>query len=44
VIEIPVSYYARVSGESKHSDSYRKISRTALRMLNTIFRKRFLGD
>jgi dTDP-glucose pyrophosphorylase len=41
VLEIPVSYYPRVSGESKHSDNYWKISRTALRMLKTIFRKRF---
>ena len=44
VIEIPVSYYARVSGSSKHSENYWKISRTALRMLNTIFRKLFLAD
>ncbi len=44
VIEIPVSYYARASGTSKHSANYWRISRTALRMLKTIFRKRFLGD
>ena len=43
VVEIPASYYRRASGESKHSANYWKISRTALRMLNTIFRKRFLG-
>lgn len=43
IIEIPASYYRRASGESKHSANYWKISRTALRMLNTIFRKRFLG-
>ena len=42
VLEIPVSYYPRVGGESKHSDSYWKISRTALRMLKTIFAKRLL--
>src|SRR5882724_490070 len=42
VLEIPVSYYPRVGGSSKHSDSYWKISRTALRMLKTIVRKRFL--
>src|SRR6185295_49286 len=42
VLEIPVSYYPRVGGESKHSDSYWKISRTALRMLKTIFRKRLM--
>lgn len=42
VVEIPVSYYPRAGGESKHSESYRKISYTALRMLRTIFRKRFL--
>ena len=44
VIEIPISYYARASGSSKHSANYWRISRTALRMLNTILRKRFLGD
>jgi hypothetical protein len=42
VVEIPVSYYPRVTGESKHSDSYWKISKTATRMLKTIFTKRFL--
>jgi glycosyltransferase involved in cell wall biosynthesis len=43
VIEIPVSYHPRVSGTSKHSENYVKISKTALRMLKTIFRKRLLG-
>jgi dTDP-glucose pyrophosphorylase len=42
VVEIPVSYYPRASGESKHSDNYWKISKTATRMLKTIFAKRFL--
>jgi dTDP-glucose pyrophosphorylase len=42
VVEIPVSYYPRVTGYSKHSDSYWKISKTATRMLKTIFAKRFL--
>jgi NDP-sugar pyrophosphorylase family protein len=41
VIEIPVSYYPRMGGESKHSQSYWKISKTALRMLKLIFKKRF---
>jgi glycosyltransferase involved in cell wall biosynthesis len=41
VIEIPVSYYPRMGGESKHSQSYWKISQTALRMLKLIFKKRF---
>ena len=41
VIEIPVSYYPRMGGTSKHSQSYAKISKTALRMLKLIFRKRF---
>ncbi|HTF87334.1 MAG TPA: glycosyltransferase family 2 protein [Planctomycetota bacterium] len=40
VIEIPVHYYARMGGESKHSANYRKISMTALRMLRAIVRKR----
>ena len=41
MVEIPVSYYARVGGESKHSQSFTKIARTALRMLRIIFAKRF---
>jgi dTDP-glucose pyrophosphorylase len=44
VVEIPVSYYARVSGLSKHSENYWKISKTALRMLKVIFKKRFIGN
>lgn len=40
VIEVPVSYHRRLGGESKHSADYLHISRTALRMLRTIFRKR----
>ena len=44
VIEIPVSYYPRAGGVSKHSDSFWKLGRTALRMLRTIFTKRFLGS
>jgi len=40
VVEIPVSYYPRVGGESKHSGGFLQLTRTALRMLRTIFRKR----
>jgi hypothetical protein len=40
VIEIPVHYFARVAGESKHSASFGKIARTALMMLRAIARKR----
>lgn len=40
LIEIPVHYFKREGGESKHSDSYFKISKTALMMLRAIFRKR----
>ncbi|MBK8178075.1 MAG: glycosyltransferase family 2 protein [Planctomycetes bacterium] len=40
VIEIPVHYFARMGGESKHSANYRKIARTALKMLRAILRKR----
>ena len=43
VIEIPVHYGARLGGESKHSDSFRKVVGTALSMFRTIMRKRFLG-
>ena len=40
VIEIPVSYYRRRGGESKHSSSRWHSVRTGLRMLNVIVRKR----
>jgi len=42
VIEIPVSYYRRGGGESKHSKSKMKSFRTGLKMLSLILRKRFL--
>ncbi len=41
VVELPVSYHPRVGGVSKISESPLKIVRTALRMLNVIFKKRF---
>jgi dTDP-glucose pyrophosphorylase len=41
VLEIPISYYARVGGVSKHSGSLRKVARTALRMLAKIVSRRF---
>jgi len=40
VIEVPVSYYRRRGGESKHSSSRWHSVRTGLRMLNLIVRKR----
>lgn len=43
VIEIPISYHARVGGESKHSDGFFHVSKTALRMLRLILAKRFGG-
>lgn len=43
VIEIPVSYHRRVGGESKHSASFPRLARTALRMLGTIARLRWRG-
>ena len=42
VVEIPVHYYPRMGGESKHSESFTKLARLALKMLRTILRKRFL--
>jgi dTDP-glucose pyrophosphorylase len=42
IIEIPISYYKRLTGISKHSENYFKISKTALRMLKMIFKKRFV--
>lgn len=41
VIEIPISYYKRIGGKSKHSRSFWGISKTAMRMLFLIMRKRF---
>lgn len=41
VIEIPVSYYARRGGESKHSKGFKKPLKNGLKMLKLIFRKRF---
>ena len=40
VIEIPVHYYRRLGGTSKHSDSFFKVAKTALKMFSTILRKR----
>jgi glycosyltransferase involved in cell wall biosynthesis len=41
VIEIPIHYFSRGGGESKHSQGFLQIARTGLRMLRTILRKRF---
>lgn len=41
VIEIPVHYFTRAGGESKHSKGLPQTARTALKMLRAIFRKRF---
>ena len=40
VIEIPISYYQRLGGESKHSVGFKKI-KTGFKMLNLIFGKKF---
>ena len=40
VVEIPVSYYGRRGGESKHSGSLRHSITTGLKMLGLIFKKR----
>ena len=40
VIEVPISYHARVAGESAHSASLWQVSKTALKMFRCIFRKR----
>ena len=41
VIEIPVSYYARIGGSSKHSFGVWGVSKTALRMLVMVLKKKF---
>lgn len=40
IVEIPVKYFQREGGESKHSVSYYHLARTALKMIWTIIRKR----
>jgi len=40
VIEIPVSYHRRVSGESKHGGTYRRKTKTGFKMMFLMFRKR----
>lgn len=41
VVEIPVRYYQRTGGVSKHSVSYYQLAKTAMRMLRTVIRKKF---
>ncbi len=41
VIEVPVTYAERLGGESKHSDTFLRQARTAMKMFRTICRKRF---
>ena len=41
LIEIPVNYYRRRGGESKHSANRWHSMKTGLRMLRVIFEKRF---
>jgi UDP-N-acetylglucosamine diphosphorylase / glucose-1-phosphate thymidylyltransferase / UDP-N-acetylgalactosamine diphosphorylase / glucosamine-1-phosphate N-acetyltransferase / galactosamine-1-phosphate N-acetyltransferase len=43
MIEIPVHYFARAGGASKHSASMSKVAKTALMMLRAILRKRLAG-
>lgn len=43
VIEIPVTYSSRMGGESKHSDTFSRQARTAMKMFRTICRKRLFG-
>lgn len=40
--EVPIAYFPRKEGESKHSANYFQISRTALKMLRVILTKKFL--
>ena len=41
VIEIPVSYYGRIGGASKHSENFSAIFKTGLKMLSLILKKKF---
>jgi len=40
IVEIPVRYYQRSGGVSKHSMSYYHLAKTALKMLKTVVRKK----
>lgn len=42
ILEIPISYYPRLEGTSKHSKDWLGIFKTALRMLSLILKERFL--
>ena len=42
IIEIPISYYKRLGGKSKHSFNYYSKMKTALKMLKVILRYRFI--
>ncbi len=41
IIEIPISYYKRIGGTSKHSQSVFNIARTGFKMLGLILKKKF---
>jgi hypothetical protein len=41
IIEIPVSYYKRIGGTSKHSESIVSIAKTGFKMLGLIIKKKF---
>ncbi len=43
MVEIPVSYYLRTGGASKHSANYGHLAKTASKMLRMILKKRFAG-
>ncbi|HKD99936.1 MAG TPA: hypothetical protein VKE69_02905, partial [Planctomycetota bacterium] len=40
VVEIPVHYFRRLGGHSKHAESFGKLAKMAAHMLRTILRKR----
>lgn len=42
-VEVPINYWPRLGGESKHSETFWKVSKTAWGMFKIITRKRFLG-
>jgi glycosyltransferase involved in cell wall biosynthesis len=44
VIEIPVSYYGRIGGASKHSENFSAIFKTGLKMLSLILKKKFASS
>ena len=43
IIEVPISYFNRIGGDSKHSSNYFHKAKTALKMLKVTIRVRLFN-